>query len=65
MEFLSIKRIIRFGIVMAIFAFGLTGCSSIHVDQSISPATFLLPGLLGEHEATEAGAVPLVARHSR
>jgi hypothetical protein len=65
MEFLSIKRIIRFGIVMAIFAFGLTGCSSIHVDQSISPATFLLPGLLGEHDATEAGAVPLVARHSR
>jgi hypothetical protein len=64
MECMSIKRIIRFGIVMAIFAFGLTGCSSIHVDQSISPATFLLPGLLGEHDATEAGAAPMVVEHS-
>jgi len=61
---MSIKRIIRFGIVMAIFAFGLTGCSGIHVDQGISPATFLLPGLLGEHDATEAGAAPMVVEHS-
>jgi len=50
---------------MAISAIGLTGCSGIHVDQSISPATFLLPGLLGEHDAKESGATPLVVRHSR
>ena len=65
MEYKNIKHIIRLGIVMAISAIGLTGCSGIHVDQSISPATFLLPGLLGEHDAKESGAPPLVVRHSR
>ncbi len=62
MECVTTKRVIRFGIMLAVFAFGLTGCTGIHVNQGISPATFLLPGLLGEHEASEA---PLVAGHSR
>jgi hypothetical protein len=60
---MNTKRIIRLGMMMAVFSIGLTGCSGIHVDQSISP-TFLLPGLLGEHDATEAGAAPMVAEHS-
>jgi hypothetical protein len=63
MEVLNTKRIIRLGILMAIFAMGLTGCSGIRVNQGISPATILLPGLLGEHDPTEAA--PLVAGHSR
>ncbi|MBT6450991.1 MAG: hypothetical protein HOK62_09770 [Verrucomicrobiales bacterium] len=50
---------------MAAFAIGLTGCSGIRVNQDISPATILLPGLLGEHDTTEAGADPLMAGHSR
>ena len=50
---------------MAVFAIGLTGCSGIRVNQDISPATILLPGLLGEHDTTESEAEPLVAGHFR
>lgn len=50
---------------MAIFAIGLTGCSGIRVNQGISPATILLPGLLGEHNPSETEFAPLVAGHSR
>ena len=64
MDCMNTKRIIRLGMMMAVFSIGLTGCSGIHVDESISPATFLLPGLLGEHDATEAGAAPMVVEHS-
>tara|TARA_Y100000815_G_C12952093_1_gene353307 strand:- start:165 stop:362 length:198 start_codon:yes stop_codon:yes gene_type:complete len=64
MEVLNTKRIIRLGMMMTILAISLTGCSGIRVNQSISPATFLLPGLLGEHDAMENGTAPLVARHS-
>ena len=65
MEVLNTKRSIRLGILMAVFAIGLTGCSGIRVKKDISPATILLPGLLGEHDTTEAGTEPLVAGHSR
>jgi len=65
MEVLNTKRSIRLVILMAVFAFGLTGCSGIRVNQGVSPSTILLPGLLGEHDATEAGAEPVVAGHSR
>ena len=65
MEVLRIKRSIPLGILMAVFTIGLTGCSGIRVNQDISPATILLPGLLGEHDTTESGAEPLVVGHSR
>ena len=65
MEVLNTKRSIPLGILMAVFAIGLTGCAGIRVNEDISPATILLPGLLGEHDTTEAGADPLMAGHSR
>ena len=65
MEVLRTKRSIPLGILMAVFAIELTGCSSIRVNQDISPATILVPGLLGEHGITEAEAEPLVAGHFR
>ena len=64
MEVLRTKRSIPLGILMAVFAIGLTGCSSIRVNQDISPATILVPGLLGEHGAAESEAEYLVAGHS-
>ena len=65
MEVLRIKRRIPLVILMAVFTIGLTGCSSIRINQDISPATILVPGLLGEHDTTETGAEPLMAGHSR
>ena len=65
MEVLNTKRSIPLGILMAVFVIGLTGCSSIRVNEDISPATILLPGLLGEHDTTESEAEPLVAGHFR
>ena len=65
MEVLNTKRSIPLGILLAVFVIELTGCSGIRVNQDISPATILLPGLLGEHDTSEAGPEPLVAEHSR
>ena len=65
MEVLRTKCSIPLGILLAVFAIGLIGCAGIRVNQDISPATILLPGLLGEHGITEAEAEPLVAGHSQ
>ena len=56
-------RMISFGFVVSFFAMSFSGCSGIRVQESISPSTILLPGLLGEQAAPTQE--PLVARHSR
>ncbi len=39
------KRL-RLAILPVLVALGTTGCSRIHSTQSVSPATFLIPGLI-------------------
>lgn len=67
MEVLTTKhfvRLFRFGIALTVLAAGVTGCSGIRVNQGISPATFLLPGLLGEHNAPATDPELLLAGHA-
>lgn len=42
------------GPLAVVLLIGITGCSGVQVRESISPTTFLLPGLLGEHDAAPA-----------
>ncbi len=38
-------KVLRFAVLVAVVSLG-AGCSGINVTKSVSPATFLLPGLL-------------------
>jgi hypothetical protein len=49
-------------ILIAVVAFCGAGCSGINTTQSVSPATFLLPGFFGQTEPTPPpvdGTAPL------
>jgi hypothetical protein len=47
----------RGAMLVALLAFG-AGCSGIHASKSISPATFLLPGLLKNEAPAAQDSIP-------
>lgn len=52
----KVKRFIPVAAIV-LAAAALTGCSGINASRSVSPASFILPGLI-QNDPTPAGALP-------
>jgi len=50
-------KCIRLGALTALLALGAAGCSGIHASKSVSPATFLLPGLMKNETPTAQDSI--------
>ena len=52
------KRLTALGAMLVLSA-GLTGCSGINASHSVSPASFLLPGLIHHEPRPAPEALPV------